>query len=40
MCEKKTDIFDRIMGLPLLRRFYGPYEKHKQILLYILFPLT
>jgi len=37
MCEKKTDIFDRIMGLPLLCHFYGPYEKHKQILLYILF---
>ena len=37
MCEKKTDIFDRIMQLPVLRRFYGLYEKHKQILLYILF---
>ena len=31
------DIFDKIMRLPVLRRFYGPYEKHKEVLLYIFF---
>lgn len=31
------DIFDKIMSLPLLRRFYEPYEKHKEVLLYIFF---
>lgn len=31
------DIFDRIMRLPGLRRFYKLYTKHKEILLYILF---
>ena len=31
------DIFDRIMRLPGLRRFYKLYAKHKEILLYILF---
>lgn len=31
------DIFDKIMQLPVLRRFYAPYQKHKEILLYILF---
>lgn len=31
------DIFDKIMGLPVLRRFYKPYEKHKEVLLYIFF---
>ncbi len=31
------DAFDRIMSLPGLRRLYKPYEKHKQILLYMLF---
>ena len=31
------DIFDKIMSLPVLRRFYGPYEKHKEVLLYIFF---
>ena len=35
MSEK--DIFDRIMSLPGLRRFYGMYAKHKSILLYIFF---
>ena len=33
----KKDIFDRIMSLPGLRRFYGLYEKYKSILLYIFF---
>ena len=36
MSEQK-DIFDKIMSLPGLRRFYGLYEKYKEILLYILF---
>jgi len=36
MSEKK-DIFDKIMSLPGLRRFYKLYARHKQILLYILF---
>ena len=31
------DIFDRIMSLPGLRRFYKLYAKYKEILLYILF---
>ena len=31
------DIFDKIMSLPGLRRFYKLYAKHKEILLYILF---
>ena len=31
------DIFDRIMRLPGLRRFYKLYAKYKEILLYILF---
>ena len=31
------DIFDQIMCLPVLRRFYGPYEKHKEVLLYVFF---
>ena len=33
----KQDIFDRIMGAPGLRHFYGIYAKHKRILLYVLF---
>ena len=36
MSEQK-DIFDKIMSLPGLRRFYGLYKKYKQVLLYILF---
>lgn len=36
MSEQK-DIFDKIMCLPGLRRFYGLYEKYKEVLLYILF---
>ena len=31
------DIFDKIMSLPGLRSFYKPYEKYKEILLYIFF---
>ena len=34
---REKDIFDRIMSLPGLRRFYGMYAKHKSILLYIFF---
>ena len=34
---KEKDVFDRIMSLPGLRRFYGMYAKHKSILLYIFF---
>ena len=33
----KRDIFDKIMSLPVLRWFYKPYEKHKELLLYIFF---
>lgn len=33
----EKDIFDRIMSLPVLRRFYGLYSKYKSILLYIFF---
>lgn len=33
----KKDIFDRIMSLPGLRKLYPFYEKHKEVLLYILF---
>lgn len=35
--SEQTDIFDRIMSLPGLRRFYGLYKKYKEVLLYILF---
>lgn len=31
------NFFDRIMSLPGLRKFYKPYEKHKELLLYIFF---
>ncbi len=34
---KQQDIFDRIMGLPGLSRFYEPYAKHKELLLYVFF---
>ena len=33
----EKDIFDKIMSLPGLRRFYNLYAKYKEILLYILF---
>lgn len=32
-----VDLFDRIMGLPGLRRFYGLYAKYKSVLLYVFF---
>ena len=35
--NEQKDIFDKIMSLPGLRRFYGLYAKYKEILLYILF---
>ena len=34
---REKDIFDRIMGLPGLRRFYGLYARHKSVLLYLFF---
>jgi len=37
MESNEQDLFDRIMRLPGLRRFYGLYERHKSILLYIFF---
>lgn len=37
MKSDNRDIFDRIMMLPGLRRFYGLYEKHKSVLLYVFF---
>ncbi|MBO4395076.1 MAG: GtrA family protein [Eubacterium sp.] len=33
----QKDIFDRIMGLPLLRRFEEPFQKHREGILYLLF---
>ena len=33
----KKDIFDRIMSLPVLRRFEGLYRKYKSVLLYLFF---
>ena len=35
--NEQKDIFDKIMSLPGLRRFYGLYAKYKEVLLYILF---
>ena len=35
--EEKKDIFDRVMGLPGLRKLYPLYEKYKSVLLYIFF---
>ena len=37
MKEDNQDIFDRIMGLPGLRKLYPPYQKHKAVLLYLFF---
>lgn len=37
MMQQNKDIFDKIMSLPGLRRFYGLYEKYKQLLLYVFF---
>ena len=33
----KEDIFDRLMHLPVLRVFEPFYQKHKEVLLYLLF---
>ena len=35
--EKRPDIFDRIMRLPLLRMLEPFYQKHKESLLYLFF---
>ena len=35
--NEQKDIFDKMMSLPGLRRFYALYAKYKEILLYILF---
>ena len=35
--RETKDIFDKIMSLPGLRRFYKLYARYKEILLYILF---
>ena len=37
MEENKKDIFDRLMHLPGLRIFEPFYQKHKEVLLYLLF---
>ena len=37
MKNDNLDIFDRIMGLPVLRRFQAPYSKIKSVLLYLFF---
>ena len=35
--ERKENIFDRVMRLPLLRVFYPFYERHREALLYLFF---
>lgn len=35
--EKKKDIFDRMMSLPVLNIFEPFYKKHKEVLMYLLF---
>lgn len=35
--QPKKDIFDKIMGLPLLNIFEGFYKKNKSVLLYLFF---
>ena len=35
--REEKDIFDKIMSLPGLRRFYGMYSKYKEVLVYLLF---
>lgn len=37
MTEKKKDIFDKIMSLPVLNYFNPFYTKHKELLLYLFF---
>ena len=35
--DEKKDIFDRIMGLPVLRIFEPFYQKNREVLLYLFF---
>lgn len=35
--EEKEDIFDKIMKLPFLRKFYKIYKEKKEVLLYLFF---
>lgn len=35
--DEKRDIFDRLMGLPVLTMFEPFYKKHKEVLLYLFF---
>lgn len=35
--EEREDIFDKIMKLPVLRKFYNIYKDKKEVLLYLLF---
>lgn len=35
--EKKPDIFDKLMHLPMLRRFEPFYKKNKEVLMYLFF---
>ncbi|MBQ9537751.1 MAG: GtrA family protein [Treponema sp.] len=35
--ERNTDIFDRLMGLPILRIFQPFFDKHREVLLYLFF---
>ncbi|MBQ8108102.1 MAG: GtrA family protein [Ruminococcus sp.] len=35
--EEKKDIFDRIMSMGFLKRFYPLYSKNKEVLLYLFF---
>ena len=37
MGEKKPDVFDRLMDLPVLRIFQPFYRAHKEVLLYLFF---
>lgn len=37
MSTEKKDIFDKLMGLPVLRIFEPFYKKYKEILLYLFF---
>lgn len=37
MKSDNLDIFDKIMGLPVLRVFRKPYNQHKSVLLYLFF---
>lgn len=37
MKENRPDVFDRIMRLPGLQKYYTHYQKHKSVLLYLFF---